>query len=167
MGLPSLRIHCWMWGWSPAQEAVPAAHWAHTAGQVPQLSAAVASCIYRYRRKSIMFFLLYSVFLLNPCFHVRSCSEKCRGNNFSTPLTFYKWNVTVCRGRFSHWQGAACSRDAAHSTTVDISMISIRPLGSAAVQSPIWLKKRGKEKKKTNLVSPGKGATHVLMTDTF
>lgn len=61
----------------------------HTAGQVPQLSAGGASCIYRYRRNLNVVFLLPSVFLLNLCFHIHSYSEKyCSSSSSTSPVDF-------------------------------------------------------------------------------
>lgn len=59
-----------------------------------------------------------------------------------------------------------CSGDAARSITVDSSMISIRPLGSAAAQSPIWLKKKGKEKRKTKSLKSKQGG-HTCFNDRY
>lgn len=145
------------------QDAIPAAHRCPHNRTGPS-APCWESCIYGYRRNFSMFFISSSVFLLNSCFHTHSCSEKCRGRNSSTPLTdFLQVKCSCLAVSFSRWPGVVCSRGAPPSMTVSISMTSIRPLGSAAVQSPIWFKNKGKEKtNKKNLLSPSKGATQIL-----
>lgn len=137
----------------------------HTTGRGPPLPAGVESCIYGYRRNFSMFFISSSVFLLNSCFHTHSCSEKCRGRNSSTPLTdFLQVKCSCLAVSFSHWPGVVCSRGAPPSMTVSISMTSIRPLGSTAVQSPIWFKNKGKGKTNKQKSPKSKQGGH---TDTF
>lgn len=131
----------------------------HTAEQIRQLSAGGASCIYRYSRNLNMVFLLPSVFLLKPCFHVHSCSEKYRSSNSFTPLTGFLEVKCYCLVELCFLTDMVQCAVGVQPEVLLLTIVRsvLGPWGVLQCSLPSGLEIKERKGKNLNLLSPGKG----------